>query len=477
LKQKLTLHTTVALYEKVVELTTSKKMGVNLSLLKYRYLYILHKIIVNKTFNKGEYSGCPLHIADLTVSFGGNHQNTSSIVRDLVESGCISRLRNHHVGKHARKYVLGDQYDNTRFTTIKFSQIEQQTSNKPVVEDSTGKVVKQLSENMKLLSINKMGIEYINNKYGINIYTIINRSNIIDNNHYNNDSIIHTIHGSITDEAAFNMARTPNLEVSTILFLFEGVSFDLVDLPLIDIILCQYRWSRKDPKSRLYNNITHLKREFRKYVHFNDVPMSMTDISNCQVLLSVSKVIKQYAQVSGHGAATLPGDICKYKALAESGMFYEYLIAESKYIGDRNTFKKDFFAQVFFSKVVSYSMPIKDAFVTAFPTVYAMINHLKANDYRDFAISLQRLEASIIIDKVAKKMIQLGRCVLTLHDAIVTCNDKDLDLAEELINKAMVKLGITPKFKRECESGLVESKQAGYHLPGVYKEIPMTRAV
>lgn len=427
--------TTKRLHE---EITTKAftKSGVDPYIQQYKYLYIISKIIADQSFHKGKYVGCKLNTKNLTVLYGNKHMQTCAIIKDLINWGLIHKTANAVIGSDASRYALTDQYANDGILVLPVDITDAGFVKKLIDYDKieNDKVLKQLALNIHNLFINNSGISYLSNKYNI-----------------------HTIDGVVDQETVFLVSKTGFIDDKSPNFLLGGVEIDMVDLPLIQIYLKDFNTSRPDEKSRVYNNLTNLKREFRQYISFNGKPLLMTDISNCQVLLSVAAVKKQYSISSGIGMLGLYEDVKYYQQLAEDGTFYEYLISRSGYTGDRNKFKKDFFTQVFFSKVVKYGMPIKDAFMNEFPNVYKLINQLKAKDYKDFAISMQRMEASIMIDIVAKMMIKAGKCILTLHDAIVTDNEEDLQFAEQLISDAMVKYGIEPKFKRETADKYAET--------------------
>ncbi|MNJ92897.1 hypothetical protein D3C87_105720 [compost metagenome] len=418
---------TKKIYQEIT-IRVSNSVSEKSHLQKFKYLYIINRIIADKAFHKGIYYGCKLNIKNLTALFGNKHSQTSAIIKHLTEWGIIHKTKDAAVGNASARYAFTAKYSEDRLQMLQVDITEASFVRKLIDYDKVenDKILFQLSINIHKLSINNDGILYLTNKYNI-----------------------HTIDGVLNQKTSHKVSRTYILQDEKNVFLLGGVEFDMVDLPLIQIYLKDFNTSRPDQKSRVYNNLTNLKREFRKYISFNGKPLLMTDISNCQVLLSAAAVKKQYSITSGIGKAGLYEDVKSYQQLAESGLFYEYLIEKSGYVGDRGKFKKDFFSQVFFSKVVNYSMPIKDAFVKEFPNVYLIINQLKLNDYRDFAIGMQRMESSIMIDNVAKKMVKEGRCILTLHDAIVCDNLGDLERAELLISNAMDKLDISPNFKRE----------------------------
>ena len=424
--------TTYRIHEEITTHTFQKK-GVNPYIQQYKYLYIIHKIIADKSFHKGDYVGCKLNTKNLTVLFGNKHAQVCAMIKDLESWGLIYKTAKATIGIDAARYAITNNFNANRIAIIPVDITDAGFIKKLIDYDKIeiNKTVKQLGINIHNLSLSNYCYSYLNNKY--------------------HNTIFLSIDGVVDSKTPLTVSKTMILDDKKPKFLLGGVEIDMVDLPLIQIHLKDFNTSRPDDKSRVYNNLTNLKREFRQYVLFNGKPLMMTDISNSQPLLSVAAVKKQYSITSGIGMLGLPDNIIKYQKLAESGKFYEYLIEKSGYTGDRGIFKKTFFKDVFFSKVTkAWTTPIKDAFIQEFPNVYNLINQLKAKDYKDFAVSMQRLEASIMIDTVTKKMVKAGKCILTLHDAIVTDNEEDLLMAEQLISDAMVKYGIEPKFNREA---------------------------
>jgi hypothetical protein len=413
LNQTKKLFITSELYKTIKQFTFEKK-GIDPNRRQYNYYYIIHKIICGKTFHKGAYKGVKINSAALSTLFGKSKQDTCSIIKDLVTWGCIKLSQkpiNYNNEKRSARYDIAEKYSSEKILVLLVSISDVGFIRKLIKEETLNSfdVLDALSSNCKLLSINDHGLDYIRTKY------------------------------SLHDNAS-NFDQGGKRCVG---------EFDMADLPLFLIYLEDFNTSRPDEMSRVYNNLTNLKREHRQFVNFNGKALLMTDISNCQVLLSVVAVRKQFSIMSGRGLSGLPKDIVLYQELAETGEFYEYLIEKSSYTGERSQFKKDFFSQVFFSKPANFSMRIKDNFVREFPNVYKLITQLKVKNYKDFAIGLQRLEAKIIIDNVAKGMIKKGKAILTLHDAVVTDCTESLNMAEEMISKAMSKYNITPKFKRE----------------------------
>ncbi|MES2827837.1 MAG: hypothetical protein V4687_06775 [Bacteroidota bacterium] len=424
------------MYNKIKELTFQKS-GVDPYIQQFKYYYIVHKIIADNTFHKGNYVGCKLNIDTLTALFGCRDSQSSAMVNDLVKWGIIVETEKFKFKRSSTRYALTDTYLHDRYTIMDAHVSDAGFIKKLINSDQNeiNKTLKQLKYNIQLLTLNQAGLDYLNFKYSY-ISSCISPSSL-------------TLKKALDQKTAFNVSKTKILDQREPQFLLGGYEVDQIDLPLIQILLGDFNSTRPDEMSRVYNNLTNLKREFRQFIEFNGKPLIMTDVNSSQVLISVAAIKKQYSISSGKGLLGLPDDIKHYQSLAESGLFYEFLMEKAGHNGDRTKFKKQFFTDVFFSKVANWSTPIKDAFINAFPTVYKIINELKAKDYKQFAISMQKLEANIMIDTVAKKMVKAGKLVLTLHDAIVCTSEDDLQFAEQLISDAMVKYDISPKFKRE----------------------------
>lgn len=432
--------TTKRLYDEI----TSKSMlkeGVKPHIQQYKYLYIISKIIVDKTYHKGNYVGVKLNTKELTKLYGSKHSRTCGIIKDLVEWGFIHKTAKATKNICSARYTLTDQHLNDRILLLPV-HISDAGFVKKIVDNgrfANDDILQKLYLNIQKLSVNDNGIKYLNDKYQFNI-----------NEYASSRNVDHALNEAINKKDVFKLIRTKKVTDQKQIFLFDGKQIDMVDLPLIQICLSEFNIARPDQQSRVYHNLTNLKRELRQYIELDGRSMMMTDISNSQVLLSVAVVTKEYVIKSGYGYNFLPNDLILYRILAESGKFYQYLMNKLEYFGDRNKFKKDFFKDVFFSKATTeWTTPIKNIFVKEFPTVYAIINQLKKNEHRDFAIGMQRMEASIMIDTVAEKMIKEKRTILTLHDAIVCTNIADIERSEQLISNAMIKYRIEPKFNRE----------------------------
>lgn len=395
-----------SVYDKIHSDITTKQ-GKRSTPIQIKHMYIVHHINHSRIFKKDKYAnGVPMNSEVLTRLFGKGSE-VKNVLKRLEEFNFIVKVRNGKLGVCSARYVLHDSIQNEKVLQVDFNSLDSALIAKLENHNSDIKSFdKQLQMLKNHVSINALGKEYFKIKYGM-----------------------------IRNDISF--------------------AVEPLDLGLKAIYDGNFFASRPNIKSRVYTNLTSLSRNHRKYVEINGKPMLMTDISNSQILLTVPLLHNYWAKKSGKGLINLPNDVNDFQKLAETGKFYEK-IAKCAGItfnndNDRNTFKKKVFEEIWFSKNSEHLPAIKKAFKYQFPTAFDIIWKLKEEKYNEFAIKLQQFEASILVDKVWKKMYSLGRTIFTLHDAIICNSVTDLELAEKLIRNEMVKYRIEPMFKREHE--------------------------
>lgn len=424
---------------------------------QFNYLYIIHIIINHNTRNREDMPGCPICIEYLGKLFSKSNQETADIVRNLVNWNIIFQSEPSVFKKKCAKYQITPQYLNEdSYIILNVIQSEAPFISKLIYEEQEeivfDKLIHKFLNVSKLsLSVNLDGYDYLIHKYNLFI---------------SNDSVIPK-HGSPELESAFLLSKSELLYIKKQKKINGGYGIEQRDIPLFLILIGEFRCTRpvdKDgKKSRVYNNITNLPREHRKYISLDGKPILMTDISNSQILLTVPMIEKYYKIHSGKGALDMPADIIKFRNWAESGQFYEkfskLLTQIEMTYQQRKEMKIYIFRELWFGAIRrNRGLRIKPVFKEHFPTVLKIIKAYKIKNYRLFSRALQRFEAEIMIDKVAKKLLVKHK-VLTLHDAII-CNDEAVLIkAEALIKEVLAKHGLTPKFKRE-EEGKVNNNKA-----------------
>lgn len=440
------MFTTYSIHEKITN-NLKALPGIKWEVQQYNYLYVVHKIISHINLHKEDELGKKINIEYLAILFGKSNSATAEILRNLIKWKILVQSLPSKTGCSAR-YLLSINHKDDRIIIFVASILDAsfidkiiKHKEKNLQEDKF--ILKSYNIIKSSLSVNSNGYNYLNNKYDL----------------FGSNNNILLLDGYPQFENDFLVSKSQLLDIKKKKKLTGGYGIERRDIPLFLILInepiCKRPLDRNGNKSRVYNNITNLPREHRQYVNFCGKPLLMTDISNSQILLTVPMIEKPYKIYSGMGAAGIPDDVIKFKQWAESGEFYENfskVIYHGKAITitQRKELKIMIFRVLWFGRNSRFKKwnRVKSEFIKIFPNVYKTMAALKKADYRQFSIELQRFEASIIVDKVAKKLL-VKHNVLTLHDAIVCNDDTILKEAEQLIKKAMAKYGLNPKFKRE----------------------------
>jgi hypothetical protein len=147
-----------------------------------------------------------------------------------------------------------------------------------------------------------------------------------------------------------------------------------------------------------------------------------------------------------------------YKQLVVSGEtnngigLYEFL--ESEY---EKTFKKptnrkkmkELVFKIFYSKPKSYS-GFKEFFSKYFPHINEWINQKKQKDYKSFAIMLQKIESSIILDVILPMLAEKGITPYTIHDSFVTTESDVNHVVDMIVDVCTVEFGFVPNLHIDC---------------------------
>ena len=201
---------------------------------------------------------------------------------------------------------------------------------------------------------------------------------------------------------------------------------------------------RPDEDSRVHTNLTNLKREFRQFLRYYGKPLIELDIRNSQPLLA-SVLIMDYWMQKGK---MIPKDVIQYLRDCEAGEFYDYfMILNNIKSENRQQFKVRMFGEVFFSRVSKRCTTLKKQFIAKYPNVYKAICDIKggygSKTYNQFAIMLQRKEASIIFDTVNIGLLKDGIPAFNIFDSIL-CLEEHKEIVRERLISAFSALNITP---------------------------------
>ncbi|CAI8269547.1 MAG: Uncharacterised protein [Flavobacteriaceae bacterium] len=263
---------------------------------------------------------------------------------------------------------------------------------------------------------------------------------------------------------------------------------------------------------RVHTNLTNIKSELRNYVTYNGQPIVSVDFANSQPMLSTTllspvfwntdatataemeeKILKKglkpnilnnsdilpsvfsdiitmscnpfsytsYIMFTKTGippvSIAVPVDIQRYIDLCQSGDLYKFLSKEMQLeqqgiadIDGRGVKAAVF--QVLFTDnrfLGQADAKPKRIFKELFPSVYDILFHIKRNDSTVLPITLQIIESTIILNRVAKR-ISIERpnlFITTIHDSVATTLGNE-DYVEQVMREEMIiAIGLEPSFK------------------------------
>jgi hypothetical protein len=145
-----------------------------------------------------------------------------------------------------------------------------------------------------------------------------------------------------------------------------------------------------------------------------------------------------------------PADVKEFVELCERGILYDDLMKRLNIPPTRrDSFKRLFYAQVFFGKVKKAGR-VRELFARDFPTVYKAVCDLKRKDHHQMAYLLQAHESKIMIDIICRRILNElpGTFIATIHDSIMTTPDKAGEVRAIMIEEFQ-RFGLNPTIKLE----------------------------
>jgi hypothetical protein len=139
------------------------------------------------------------------------------------------------------------------------------------------------------------------------------------------------------------------------------------------------------------------------------------------------------------------GDVERYIRLCEDGKLYDELMNLDHNQTDRDTFKKQIFAQVFYGKNC-YDGRLTKLFAQEFPSVWETIRAIKKEDYKRLSHHMLRLESEIVINRAVRHCALEGIWVVTIHDCLVTYPEQ-AEGVKQILMGAFESAGVTPTIK------------------------------
>ena len=216
--------------------------------------------------------------------------------------------------------------------------------------------------------------------------------------------------------------------------------------------VCNKDWwcTVADNSGRLFSNITSLPKDLRKHLLIEGEETVEIDIRNSQPFFALALYPSESEERN------------RYKDLVQSGLFYEKInncLKKPILLNDDNArgrLKKRVFKEIFFGHVSEkYSLWI--AFKRMFPELATIIETMKAGHHNQFAIHLQKTEATAIISGVLQEAGRRNLPILTVHDSVI-CRAKDAHEVEKVMNAHVERVvGEKPRLKLVVSEDLAEN--------------------
>ncbi len=148
----------------------------------------------------------------------------------------------------------------------------------------------------------------------------------------------------------------------------------------------------------------------------------------------------------------LPPDLLLFTQMCMDGSLYDHLMEQAGWVGDRRSFKTEFFHMLYGPVTDS---PMTKVMQREFPSVMAFIKWHKRrrHGYKELAREMQRAESKLIIEGVCGRVMELYPNIplVTVHDSILT-TQQFVPTVRAVIEEEFSKLGINPTIKTKGET-------------------------
>lgn len=191
-------------------------------------------------------------------------------------------------------------------------------------------------------------------------------------------------------------------------------------------------------------------------LHFASSSSSRNSPRDPRPSITMSILEKEVERIMGGGMSErerlLKPDEVRYVTLCEAGTLYEHLHERGGLAGiSRDEVKVRVFREVLYGQnraVTGFTR----AFGEAFPNVTEVVRAAKRKDYTHLACLMQRLESTIMINRVCRSLMDEHPDVpvVTIHDSIMTTPDH-VGLVSRLIRREFNRVGLTPMLSVDGE--------------------------
>lgn len=218
------------------------------------------------------------------------------------------------------------------------------------------------------------------------------------------------------------------------------------------------RYAETDNYGRLHHNITGAAKELRPALSVDGKEIYSIDISASQLFFSIKgfeAYLKMKANTNNlYQAKNKFPDSSLFITSVLSGTFYNSLNQKLLLNDDELKANKiNILMPIFSKQSPKRESKYYKALSEMFPTYMDYIKTLKKSTYKDAARHLQRVESSIVIEKIAPRLIAKNIWFLTVHDAIL-CTKDDMNVVDQIVREECLKFtGYQPHLKHSLWSG------------------------
>lgn len=371
-----------------------------------KYYYLISQMYYGRIFDKrnDNNSFIPINGKILQSIIGGRYKQ---YLGNLMDAGIIETNKRYQVGKQSKGYRFTDEFRNVKFRRVEIMDRD---------------IIRKIG---MFKDYQRKGLKLPQHKY---IYDCLNKVSILE------------------DEARYFIERN-----STKAEEYNSYSIS-VDL----IVSLNYFFVVDSTAGRIHNNITNLSSDLRQFLRYNNQELVEIDINNSQPFLfnlliqdyldSLSYMDSNIYLSYGNQSLTRYPDIELYKELTSKGKFYEYLMPYFPNVS-RQEFKKKVFGRIFYNGEKKYEYEEWFTFQDIFPTVAKIISYYKKDNYKNLAISLQKAEAEIMINRIVPRLAGKGIYTLTIHDSILTTEGNTEEVKEIILDEFKNQYGLIPSIK------------------------------
>lgn len=202
---------------------------------------------------------------------------------------------------------------------------------------------------------------------------------------------------------------------------------------------------RNDTNNRLDTNFTNMPKEIRKLVR------DLNGLSEIDMVNSQPTILSNMMKMDSEFEMNSDPDVSHYHLLCNTGKLYEFMQDYWK-LDDRDDVKPLIY-RVMFSNPKYMDWP-QEGFDKNFHGVFQYIQDkkLNSNSWKNFAVSLQKLESEIWLDTIKPVLNDNDIIHTTVHDSVIVSDDQ-LELSTELIQDVMDTNGINGslRVKQSCD--------------------------